>query len=414
MTISKNERLFKNPVFLNLILLIITLGLFIFKIIFSIITNSLALQADAFDSLTDIIMALVALIGLIYVNKKPNEKFPYGYYKIENIISLVISLLIFYTAYNIILQAISDISLFINGTMKSLNITLEVFIFLLVSLFITILLTLYLRYIGINTKSPIIQSQASEKLYDNFISISVIISFISALFGLFLIDTIIGLIIAIFIIKGGYDILVESVKTLLDAVIDFENRKELYDLITKFSTVKEIKKLEVRSYGRYIFLEVNITLNKELHLEVIEDLKAAISSKITSRFPQIFKIIIITEATTKQSIKIAIPIAENSDLDSQISDHFGEAPFFALLDFINEGKEILSNYTIISNKFRNLEKRKGILIADWLTSEKIDKLYLRKELNMGPNLIFENSFIQIIITKAIKLRDIIKKEIENP
>jgi cation diffusion facilitator family transporter len=409
-----NTKLYKKPVFLNLILLVINLGLFIFKIIFSILSNSLALQADAYDSLTDIFMALIAFIGLIYANKKPNEKFPYGYYKIENVISLVISFFIFYTALNIIYQAISDFNMFIGGSVKQFYLTAEVIIFLIISFGITILLTIYLKYVGRYSKSPIIQSQASEKLYDNFISLSVIVSFISAYFGLSLIDTIIGLIIAAFIIKGGYDIFVQATKTLLDAVIDFDNRKELYDLITSFPKVKEIEKLEVRSYGRYIFLEVNITLNKELQLHLIEDLKKAITRKIQSRFPQVFRIIIITQASEKQFVRVAVPITENNDLESQISEHFGEAPYFVLLDFVYDNKETFSNYTILSNKFKDVEKRKGILISDWLVSEKVDKLYLKKALNKGPSLIFENSFVHIIIAESENLREIIKREMENP
>ena len=405
---------FKKPVFLNLVLLIVNLGLFIFKIIFSLLTDSLALQADAFDSLTDIFMALIAFIGLIYSNKRPNEKFPYGYYKIENIISLVFSLFIFYTAYNIIIQALSDFSLLIGGSLKTINISVEAFIFLLISLCITFLLTIYLKYVAKSTNSPIIQSQASEKLYDNFISISVILNFVFALFDLVLIDTIIGLIIAAFIIKGGYDMFVQSTKTLLDAVIDFENRKELYELITNFSKVKEIEKLEVRSYGRYIFVEVSITLNKELHLHLIEDLKKAITEKVRSRFPQIFRIIIITKASEKQSIRVAVPIEENKDLDSKISEHFGEAEFFALLDFEYDEIGNLSNYVILSNKYKDVEKRKGILLSDWLISEKTDKIYLKKELKKGPSLIFENSFVHLIITESETLREIIKREVENP
>ena len=409
-----NDIFYKKPVFLNLILLIVNLGLFISKLIFSILTNSLALQADAFDSLTDIFMALIAFIGLIYANKKPNEKFPYGYYKIENIISLVISLFIFFTAYNIIMQAISDFTLFFTGNLKAINITPGVFIFLFISLGISIILTIYLKSVGKYTGSPIIQSQASEKVYDNLISSSVIISFIIALFGFYLTDPIIGLIIAIFIIKGGYDMFIQSTKTLLDAVIDFENRKELYDLIANFSKVKEIEKLEVRSYGKYIFVEVSIILNKELHLHLIEDMKNAITEKITSRFPQIFRIIIITQASRKQSIRVAVPITENDDLDSPISEHFGEAGFFALIDFEYDNKRVLSDYQILTNKFKSVEKRKGILISDWLVSEKIDKVYLRKELNKGPSLIFENSFVQVITTESENLRAIIRSEIENP
>ena len=406
--------IYKKPVFLNLVLLIVNLGLFNSKIVFSILTNSLALQADAIDSLTDILMALIVFIGLIYANKKPNEKFPYGYYKIENIISLVFSLFIFYTAYNIIMQAFSDFGLFLRGELKMFNVSIEAFTFLLISLSITIFLTLYLRYVAKSTKSPIIQSQASEKLYDNFISISVLLNFVLALFNFFLVDTIIALIIAVFIIKGGYDMFLQSAKTLLDAVIDFENRKELYDIIKNFSKVKEIEKLEVRSYGRYIFVEVSITLNKELHLHLIEDLKKAITQKMKARFPQIFRIIIITRTSEKQSIRVAIPIAENNDVNSRISEHLGEAEFFAFLDFEYNEIGTLSSYIILSNKFKDIEKRKGILISDWLVSEKIDKLYLKKELKKGPSLIFENSFVHIIITGSETLREIIEIEIENP
>jgi predicted Fe-Mo cluster-binding NifX family protein len=85
-----------------------------------------------------------------------------------------------------------------------------------------------------------------------------------------------------------------------------------------------------------------------------------------------------------------------------------------LLDFIYDKKETLSNHTIVSNKFKDVEKRKGILISDWLVSEKVDKLYLKKALNKGPSLIFENSFVHIIITESENLSEIIKQEMENP
>ncbi|MHA1658639.1 MAG: cation diffusion facilitator family transporter, partial [Promethearchaeota archaeon] len=98
---EKDQKFYVKPIFINFLLLIVNSSLFVIKLIFALLTNSIALQADAFDNLTDIVMVIAALIGIIYSKKKANEKFPYGYYKIENIISLVISLLIFLAAYNI-------------------------------------------------------------------------------------------------------------------------------------------------------------------------------------------------------------------------------------------------------------------------------------------------------------------------
>jgi len=240
-----SDKFYGKPIFVNLLLLVINLFLFVFKLIVSSLSGSLALQADAFDNLTDIIMVFAALVGIIYSKRKPNKKFPYGYYKIENIISLIISLVIFFTAYNIITISFSEIFEFITGSTKQIIVTPTIFLFLIISLLISFLSTVYLKIIGKQTKSPIIQSQATEKVYDNLISSSVIIGFISALFGINLVDSIISLVIALLIIKGGYDIFLTSTKTLLDAVIDFDKRNELYKIINAFPNVKEIENLQM-------------------------------------------------------------------------------------------------------------------------------------------------------------------------
>jgi len=411
---DKIKKFYTKPIFVNSVLLIVNLGLFIFKLIFADLSGSLALKADAFDNLTDIIMVFAALVGIIYAKRKPNERFPYGYYKIENIISLIISLVIFFTAYNVIIISFSEIYAHFVGLPKQIITSPEIFIFLIISLIISFSTTLYLRIIGKQTNSPIIQSQASEKFYDNLISSSVIIGFIGALFGVNFLDSIISLIIALLIIKGGYDIFLTSTKTLLDAVIDFDQRNELYNAIKTFPNVKEIENLEIRSYGRYIFLEAVVILNKELHLHQIQSLKNAMLGKIQAEFPQIFKIIIISQTLPKEVLKIAVPLANNEGLSSKIFEHFGEAPFFAILEMQEENNFLeLKNYNVLINKFANEEKRKGILVSEWLLLEKIDKLYLKNELNKGPHLLLEKGFVQTILTELNSLKEILEQEKHN-
>ncbi|GAG72770.1 unnamed protein product, partial [marine sediment metagenome] len=70
----KPKQLFENPFFINSLLLFFTITLFILKLIFSLLTKSLALQADAIDSMTDIIMYIIAIIGISFTKRKPNEK----------------------------------------------------------------------------------------------------------------------------------------------------------------------------------------------------------------------------------------------------------------------------------------------------------------------------------------------------
>jgi len=403
----KPTQLFENPVFINSLLLIFTITLFILKLIFSLLTNSLALQADAIDSMTDIVMYIIAVIGILFARRKPNARFPYGYYKLENIVSLFISLFIFFTAFIIILQSISAISNFFRGSPRFISITPLVFIFLIISLLSSILMVIYLNSIYKKTSSPIIESEAKEKRYDLFISLSVIIGFIGVSFNLYILDSIISLLIALFIIKGGYDLFLKSTKVLLDAVIDFDNRVELYNLIGKIPKIKEIENLELRAYGRYIFLELEVNLNKNFPLSKIDILKKKVRNEIKAKFPIIFKILIVINSEEKSTLKIAVPLENNKGVDSKVAKDFGKSPYFGLLEF--KDGDILK-FEIIVNKFAHEEKRKGLLISEWLVSYKIDKLYIKKILNKGPSLIFSNNFVEVNHTDLNFLKEIIKNE----
>ena len=408
--LEKNLKFYEHPFFVNLLLLLFNITLFIFKLIFGILTNSVALQADAFDSMTDIVMALTALIALLFTRKKPNEKFPYGYYKLENIISLFISLFIFFTAYNIVIQSVTNISALFSGQLRVIYSSPLIFLFLILSLSISLFIALYLKKISKRTGSPIIESEAREKLFDCLISSSVIISFIGALWNLNFLDSIIALIIAVFIFKGGYDIFLISTKTLLDAVINFDKRTELIKTIEEYPMVKSLESIQVRSYGKYVFMQADILLKKDMTLSQIRALKDTLSNKIKAEFPEIFKVILLAYAQEKKMLKIAVPVSDTEGLNSKIFDHFGESPYFAFLEF-QDGS--LLRLEVVPNKFINEAKRKGILISDWLSAAKIDKLYLIKELKKGPQLVFNNSLIEVEITDFNILNDILSKELES-
>jgi cation diffusion facilitator family transporter len=397
-------KIYEQPIFINFILTLFGIALFIIKLIFSVVTNSLALQADAFDNMTDIVMYLTAFIGITFAKKKPNERFPYGYYKMENIVSLIISLFIFYTAYNIILSSITSIIAGFSGTPNIIHFSSLVAIFLIISLFASIGITIYLKLLNKKIKSPIIESESNEKLFDILISSSVLVGYIGASINIYILDSIISLLIAIFIIKGGYNTFLESTKVLLDAVINFEKRSELYNLIKKTPNIKKIENMEIRSYGRYIFLEVEIHLSKNIPLDQISAFKKKVETIIMEHFPLIFKVIIIIQGSEKTISINAVPLETNQGSDSTISDHFGESPFFGFLEF-QEGK--LIKYEIKPNNFIKEKKRKGILVSDWLISEKIDKIYLKNPLKKGPSLIFNNNFVQIELIDVTFLKEIL-------
>ena len=70
-----SEKFYGKPLFVNLLLLGINLFLFLFKLVVSSLSGSLALQADAFDNLTDIIMVFAAIVGIYYAKKNLIKSF---------------------------------------------------------------------------------------------------------------------------------------------------------------------------------------------------------------------------------------------------------------------------------------------------------------------------------------------------
>ena len=97
---SEKIKLLKKGQRTALISSLISLLLEILKGIVGVLANSGVLIADALESTIDITSGLASFFGLKIAQKKPDEKFPYGYYKAENIASLFISGLIIYAAIN--------------------------------------------------------------------------------------------------------------------------------------------------------------------------------------------------------------------------------------------------------------------------------------------------------------------------
>jgi divalent metal cation (Fe/Co/Zn/Cd) transporter len=61
-----------------------------------------------------------------------------------------------------------------------------------------------------------------------------------------------------FIAKVGWDILKDSMRTLLDASVDPNTLYQIRDAILRFPQVKEIKSLQARNSGRFVFVRTEL------------------------------------------------------------------------------------------------------------------------------------------------------------
>ncbi len=366
----------------------ILVAFFIFgiKLIAAIITGSIALKAEAFHTLTDFIASLTVYAGL-KIAKRKTKSFPYGLYKIENLISVVISLLVLFSGYEIALEAI-------NAKQTEVKNSIVGIIILVVVVLISFAFSKYEKKVGKEINSPILIADADHGYIDVLSNIIVMVSIILGTIGYHL-DKIATLIVVIFIAKTGFGILKDGVKVLLDASVDYETLSKTEKIILNTPQVVEIKKLTGRNSGRFKFIEANIVI-KTHNLDKAHLIADKIENQIKQELSNIDHVLIHYEPMQKEEMIYVIPLTEEKN---KISSHFGEAPWFMFVTF-KTGERVAKQADVMVNPFMNEEKGKGILAAEFLIKKGIDVMIVKKDFaSKGPAYVFSDSNVEVVLTE---------------
>ncbi|WP_287585627.1 cation diffusion facilitator family transporter [Candidatus Borrarchaeum sp.] len=378
----------------------INVFLSIIKFLAGSITASISLIADGINSLSDVFPSLAVAVGIKISERPPTEDFPYGFHKIENFVSLFISLAIFYGAYEMITAAIDRFV-----AIQVIENPIVGIITAIVSIITLFVISTYKIKIGKQTNSPSLLADGEHSRVDVFASLAVLIGVSGAFFGIYIMDAIAAIIAAIFVIRAGYETFKASTKVLLDASIPYDAREQIKEIALETSGVKKVQWIRARGSGKYFFAELKIEVDAHIDVEKAQLLVEKLKANIKNQVENIDNVLILLEPKKKELIRIAVPIEEDQGLKSPVFPRFGETAYFAIIDIRDDA---LSDMTILENPFRNEPKRKGILIAEWLgDQQKVDKVFIKEPLKKGPTYAFDSYYVQVTETKLDSLKDII-------
>ncbi len=388
-----------NFIKVALLLLMFRTILFVIKLIFGILINSLLLIADSINSGADMVIALGILIGSILSERKPSKKYPYGMYKIENLIELFISLAVFYIGYTILSEIFQNFEI-----IQTTNIELGLLISA-ICIGISISLMIFLSKKGKNMNSPMFIAESADIRMDILATTLVFIGISGQYFGFDFLELFMGIFLAILVFITGLQIFIHSTKVLLDASVDYDKLNIIRNMIEKQPNVFAIERLFVRSAGRYYFLELNIKTHLKL-VKKAQELRDEIEKEIKEEFPEISRIIIDIDLEKKEFTRYAIPLLDNEGLNSIISDHFGSAKYF--LNFDLKDNKII-NLNFMQNPYLTEEKRKGILVGNWLAAKSTDIILVKEPLKGGAKLALEKHLIEIKIIENPSIKEYFEK-----
>ncbi len=233
----------------------LNLLLFGIKLFFGLVSNSIALIADAFHTLSDLASSAIVVFGFKMSSKPADTEHPFGHGRAETIASLCIGILIGFAGFEFLKTSI--VRLMYIELIQASKIILVVVI-------ITIILKeaiARLSYsLGETINSDILKADAIHHRTDMLSSILVLIAFGGAWVGYPKLDAIMGLGVAGLMLYSGYGVARSAIDDLLGKPVDLETIYDIKSIAMQVSGILNVHDIVVHSYGAHRFISLHIEI----------------------------------------------------------------------------------------------------------------------------------------------------------
>lgn len=264
------------------ITIIANIALSILKILAGVFGKSSALIADGMHSFSDILSTVVVMLGLKLSEKPADESHPYGHERIEPALTKILAVILLVTALMIFYCGLTTI---IGGNYQIPgNITI---IAALISIFTKEWMYKYTKKGAEQIESSALLADAWHHRSDAFSSVGTLIGVVGAKLGYPILDPIASIIISLFIAKMAFEIYFKALNQLLDRAADSKTIEEIKKIILSVDGVLEIDVLKTRIHSNKIYVDVEISVNKDLSLIEAHNISENVHSQIESKLKRV-------------------------------------------------------------------------------------------------------------------------------
>ncbi len=262
--------------------IIVNIVLGIFKIIAGILGKSSAMIADGIHTASDVITTIIVIIGLSIASKEADKDHPYGHEKFESAMAKLISMLLFATGLYLGYQGI--LALIQGEYTRPGNIALF-------AAALSIIVKEGMYHYTINAahkiKSTSMEADAWHHRSDAFTSIGTFLGILGAKFGLTFLDPLAAVIVSIFVMKVGVDLYLKSINELVDKSADSKTLEKIRTLTLSTEGVEEVRDLKTRVFGNRIFVDLEISVDRNLSVEEGHLIAENVHDSIEKNIPKV-------------------------------------------------------------------------------------------------------------------------------
>lgn len=286
----------------SIIGIIVNVFLGVFKAIIGTISNSIAITLDAVNNFTDAGSSMVTILSTSFSSKAPDKKHPFGYGRIEYLGTLLISVLILYAGITSFVESIKGILHHEVAEYSTVSI-----IIIVVAVVVKTALALFFSSVGKKVKSDSLVATGKEAVGDIAISISTVVAAIIFVVSGLSIEAWLGVIIALFIVKTGAELIFETVAKILGTGAEATLVTDIKKAIVEFDQVAGAYDLVLHNYGPDAYLgSVHIEVEDTLEVSEIDALSRHIQEVIAERFSVFISAVGVYFINTKDEKVVAI------------------------------------------------------------------------------------------------------------
>lgn len=286
-----------------------------FKAIVGVLAGSIAIIMDALNNLTDALSSLITIVGTKLSQLRPNKKHPYGYGRIEYITSSLIATLILFAGGTAIIESVKSlIDYYKNKTAP----TFEVYSLIIIAaaIIVKILIGLLFRSRGKKISSDALTASGTDALFDSILSLSTLVSAIFIKYLGFYVEGYLGIIIGIFILKTGFEVMKESLSDIVGERFDKEYIDSIKKEILSVDGVLGVYDLIINSYGHNKNIaSVHIGVDDDLRIRDIQKIERKIGFLMYYKYNTIMTVGVygerISDKKTKDIYEKVIDIIQN-------------------------------------------------------------------------------------------------------
>ncbi|TFG13209.1 cation diffusion facilitator family transporter [Candidatus Thorarchaeota archaeon] len=352
-----------------------------------LIYGSVALQADAVNSFSDILASALVWSGLKLANRDPDKKFPFGYYRAETIASLIVAAMVSLTGLSIIWESIFSIF-----NPEPIRQALLPLVAAATSAAVYFLIGRYKRNVGEEIGSRALIADGAHSLADVWAGVIAFAGIFFSAAGFPHVEILVAIAIGAYILKEGAQLAKDAIFSLMDAAVDLENVKRIREVARGVEGVMGVHDVRLRRAGAVLFGEMHISVRKDLPLEHAHRISNIVDKRVCDAEPELESITIHIDPATRKGNRIAVPVSEDNGLFSEVSPHFARAPYILFVD-VSDGT--LENPTAIENPGVSADSKRGIETAQLILDQDAEILVTR-EIGAGPFGILMGELVTIL------------------